>query len=55
MSDKITCENWIIRAQLSDGRTVNLDVDDQAAGEVDSFITKIEEKQEWDEWITDEI
>jgi hypothetical protein len=53
--EKVTCNSWIIRAVLSDGRTVNLDLSDSAAKEVDDFITEVEKFQSWDDWIMDEV
>jgi hypothetical protein len=51
----IVVTGWIVRASLSDGRTVNLDLEDEAAQAVDSFISDIEKGQDWEEWIVDEV
>jgi hypothetical protein len=53
MGKKITIKSWIVRAELSDGRTVNLDLDNQSADAVDSFITELEKNQDWEDYVVD--
>jgi len=55
MSKKKTCTSWIIRAELSNGKTYNMDVPDDIARAVDDFFTLVEKEQNWDEWIVDEV
>jgi hypothetical protein len=50
---KLIVKNWIVRAELSDGKTVNLDVDNETANAVDSFITSLEEDDDLEDWIAD--
>jgi len=51
----LTCANWIIRVELSNGKTYNVDVPKDVAGCIDDFFTIVEREHDWDEWIVDEV